>query len=105
MLPWQRFKVAPSLTHHLDEIAPAYEARFTHVMKFHPPGVAPVRDFSGAYHIDHLGEALYKNRFIKTFGYYEEIAAAADDEGWCHIDLYGNPFYVEIGRASCRERV
>jgi len=95
MLPWQRFKVAPSLTHHLDEIAPAYEARFTHVMKFHPPGVAPVRDFSGAYHIDHLGEALYKNRFIKTFGYYEEIAAAADDEGWCHIDLYGNPFYVE----------
>lgn len=92
-MPWQKFEIASSLTHHLNESSPAYKARFTHVMKFHQPGVAPVRDPSGAYHINYLGKPLYNNRFIKTFGYYEELAVVVDNEGWYHIDLQGKPLY------------
>jgi len=76
MNPWQRFEVSPSLTHHVHESSPAYEARFNHVMKFHPPGVAPVSDLSGAYHINQLGKPLYDNRFIKTFGFYGDMRAS-----------------------------
>lgn len=94
-MSWQQFEVAPNLTHHINESLPVYETRFTHVMKFHPPGIAPVRDLTGAYHIDPLGQPVYDKRFVKTFGYYEEIAAVADDQGWYHIDLKGNSLYVQ----------
>ena len=90
---WKQFKIANCHSHHVLENSPVYSFRFNHVMKFHPPGVAPVIDDSGAYHIDEQGNEIYQKRFVNTFGYYEEIAAVASEQGWFHIDLLGKSLY------------
>ncbi len=63
--------------------------RFLDALKFHPPGVAPVKDESGWYHIDAVGHALYSQRYERCFGYYEGKAAVRGTEGWTHVDLNG----------------
>src|SRR3990167_4410152 len=90
---WKQFKIANCHSHHVLENSPVYSFRFNHVMKFHPPGVAPIIDDSGAYHIDEQGNEIYQKRFVNTFGYYEEIAAVASEQGWFHIDLLGKSLY------------
>ena len=82
---WQTFEVSPDETHHLVDGAPAYDARFLSVLKFHAPGLAPVLDASGAYHIDAEGRAAYSHRFIRTFGFYDGRAAVESKTGWYHI--------------------
>jgi len=82
-------------THHLYNRQPLYDKIFLNVMSFHPPGAAAVKDDNGAYHINLKGEQIYKKKFIKTFGYYSDIAAVEDESGWYHIDLKGNPVYNE----------
>ncbi|MEJ2277785.1 MAG: methyltransferase [Candidatus Lokiarchaeota archaeon] len=62
-------------------------------MSFHEPGVAAVKDDEGAYHITLKCKPLYKQRFLKTFGYYDNIAAVKDGEGYFHINLKGFPIY------------
>jgi len=80
-------------THHLYNSIPLYDKRFRIVMSFHRPGVAAVLDEPGAYHIDLTGESIYRKRFLKTFGYYENRAAVMDDSGWYHINLEGESLY------------
>lgn len=95
MLSWKQLIVAPEQTHHLLDGKPAYTERFEHVMKFHLPGLAPVRDRSGAYHIDVDGVPAYPHRFYQTFGFYEGLAAVYDEKGWFHIDTKGSALYPE----------
>jgi hypothetical protein len=61
------------------------------VLKFHAPGLAPVRDEDGATHINTSGEPAYSHRFLRTFGFYEGLAAVMTAEGWCHVDPSGRP--------------
>ena len=82
-------------THHLYHGNPLYARKFERVMSFHPPGLAAVRDHSGAYHIDVWGNPVYTARFLKSFGYYEGLAAVCDSRGWFHIDLDGRAIYTE----------
>jgi hypothetical protein len=82
-------------THHIYNRQPLYNKRFTRVMSFHPPGLAPVLDETRAYHILLDGEPAYNPRFQKTFGFYEERAAVKDVSGWFHIDHQGKPTYAE----------
>jgi WG containing repeat len=93
---WQEMTIAPSTTHHLVRGRPAYSARFEAVLKFHAPGLAPVRDATGAYHITPDGQAAYKPRFIQTFGFYEGRAAVQSDDGWFHIFPDGRPCYEQL---------
>ncbi|WP_375315810.1 WG repeat-containing protein [Wolbachia endosymbiont (group A) of Colletes cunicularius] len=74
---------------------PLYENRFIKVGKFHEPGLAPVYDQTGAYHINVRGEAAYHNRFLKTFGFYFNRAAVEDDTGCYHIDPSGCRVYKQ----------
>ncbi len=90
---WQDLTIAPEQTHHLKDGHPAYEARFVQVLKFHPPGLAPVQDVLGAYHIESTGRAAYKERYIRTFGFYEGRAAVQANDGWFHILANGRPLY------------
>ena len=108
---WKYLAIAPSGTHHLADNHPAYEARFDEVLKFHSPGLAPVRDYSGAYHIKPSGQAHYPQRFVRTFGFYEGRAAVHAEEGWLHIRTSGKLLYTEryawcgnfqCGRSTCR---
>ncbi len=82
-------------TYHILNGAPLYDKKFKLVMSFHSPGVAAVRDESGAYHIDLEGKPLYKTRFSKSFGFYSGLAAVVDKSGWYHINLEGIPQYNE----------
>lgn len=88
---WRASVVSDDATHHLIDGAPMYAVRFTDVLKFHAPGLAPVRDDSGAYHVDVDGRPAYAARFVRTFGFYEGLAAVATNAGWAHIRVDGAP--------------
>jgi len=72
-----------------------FDKDFIEVLKFHDPGIAPVRDESGAYHIDSSGMAIYQSRYSRTFGYYYGRAAVVYDARWFHIDEKGCKVYNE----------
>ncbi len=82
-------------THHIYNEIPFYTSRFDLVMSFHPPGIAAVRDKTGAYHINLRGKPLYQKRFLESYGFYGDNAAVCDKFGWFHIDMDGNPHYDE----------
>ena len=82
---WRLTTISPDGTHHLLAGRPAYEGRFDEVLKFHEPGLAPVRLGEHAWHIGLQGDAAYARRLRRTFGFYEERAAVVDDDGWFHI--------------------
>ena len=92
---WREYTVSPDGTHHLFQGRPAYILRFTEVLKFHPPGLAPVIDGSGAYHISADGLPAYKFRYVRAFGFYEGIAAVQANDRWHHIGPDGGALYPE----------
>ncbi|MDC3956929.1 hypothetical protein KEG38_23920 [Polyangium jinanense] len=92
---WSEFTVAPSGTHHLRGDAPAYAERFDEVLKYHAPGLAPVRRGEEAWHIHDDGRAAYARRFRRTFGFYEGLAAVVSGNGWLHIDVEGADAYSQ----------
>lgn len=93
MPSWQMLEVSSDQTHHLIDKEPAYMTRFLFVLKFHEPGLAAVKDLTGAFHINALGEPAYSNRFLQTFGFYEARAAVQDISGWYHILSNGSELY------------
>ncbi len=54
-----------------------------------------VLDAWGAYHIDAEGRAIYSQRFIRTFGFYDGRAAVESKTGWHHILSDGSKLYPE----------
>ena len=68
---------------------------FKTILKFHEPGLAPVEDESGWYHITEDGSALYNERYERAFGYYCGLAAVTSTKGCFHIDARGTQLYDE----------
>lgn len=89
------FHVATGGTHHVADGRPVYSARFDEVLKFHSPGLAPVRRDGQAWHIQPDGSSAYESRFKRTFGYYEGLSAVIAEEGAFHISPAGLPVYKE----------
>lgn len=88
--------MSPDGTHHIDEHGmPVYGERFDEVLKFHAPGLAPVRREDRAWHIRANGVAAYQRRFVRTFGFYEGLAAVIGDDGWHHIHADGQDAYAQ----------
>ena len=92
---WRQYGISEDATHHVYQGRPAYPTKFHEVLKFHEPGLAPVLDASGAYHIIPDGSAAYVTRHVRTFGFYEGRAAVHSEEGWFHILSDGSPLYEE----------
>ena len=92
---WWVYRISADGTHHVCDGRPAYAARFLEVLKFHAPGLAPVLDDSGAYHITPDGLPAYDSRHVRTFGFYEGRAAVHSADGWFHILPNGSPLYPE----------
>ena len=94
---WQDTEPAPDGTHHVnrDTGQPLYAQRFHEVLKFHAPGLAPVIDDTGAYHITPDGNAAYDERHLRTFGFYDGVAAVHSTTGWRHIRPDGAPLYIQ----------
>ena len=91
---WKSSMLAPGGTHHLKGDGQAlYRTRFHEVLKFHAPGLAPVCDASGAYHITPDGQPAYAQRHLRTFGFYEGRAAVHSQCGWFHVLPNGMPLY------------
>ncbi|MGC8581676.1 MAG: methyltransferase [Thermoplasmata archaeon] len=80
-------------TYHVYKGKPLYKKKFKKVMGFHPPGFAAVEDGSGAYHINLMGEPIYIQRYIRTYGFYDGIATVVDGLGYLHIDTTGTPIH------------
>ena len=92
---WRNYRISVDGTHHVCDGRAAYEARFSDVLKFHAPGLAPVLDDSGAYHITPDGLPAYRSRHLRTFGFYEGRAAVHSIDGWLHVLPDGSPLYSE----------
>lgn len=90
---WQNIKVSSDNTQFLLDGKPIFDKQFIEVLKFHSPGLAPVKDKTGAYHIDIRGEAVYSKRYARTFGYYCNRAAAVLNDKWFHINESGKQVY------------
>lgn len=84
-IDWTRIRVVDDATHHHLDGRPLYAERFDAVLKFHAPGLAPVRRTYEAWHIDVYGRPAYARRFLATFGFYEGLAAVKAADGWHHI--------------------
>lgn len=83
-------------THHLDAQGQAlYPRRFTQVLPFHEPGLAPVCSQAMAWHIRLDGEDAYAARFERTFGFYCSVAAVSHANEWFHITADGRALYAE----------
>jgi hypothetical protein len=91
---WQDIKVSSDNTHFLLEGKQIFGKQFIEVLKFHSPGLAPVKDESGSYHIDSLGIPLYADRFTRTFGFYCNRAAVVQNDNWFHLTDKGERAYT-----------
>ena len=92
---WRKYGISEDASHHVYRGRPAYRSRFHEVLKFHEPGLAPVVDGSGAYHITPDGLSAYESRYIRTFGFYEGRAAVHSEDGWFHLLPDETPLYGE----------
>lgn len=93
-MTWQNLRVASCGTHHVDEHGqPVYSERFDEVLKFHAPGLAPVQCAGDAWHVGSDGTPAYRRRFLRTFGFYEGLAAVVGPHGWHHIAADGEDAY------------
>lgn len=92
---WENTVVSPCSTFHLLKGKPFYHQRYSQVLKFHKPGLAPVKDNTQAFHINIQGAPAYPYRFIETFGFYDNLAAVRDDEGWFHVTPRGEAVYPQ----------
>lgn len=92
---WKEIKTSKDNTYFTFEGKPLFDKKFIEVLKFHTPGLAPVMDESGGYHIDEQGDELYKKRYTRTFGFYCNRAAIIDGKNWFHINENGEQVYKE----------
>ena len=88
--------ISDDRTHHLYNNKHIYDKKFFAVEKFHVPGLAPVVDESGAYHININGKEAYSKRYNQSFGFYCGLAAVDIGDKWFHIKSDGQKAYNEI---------
>ena len=93
---WQDIQVSADNTHFIYETKQVFDKQFIEVLKFHSPGIAPVKDNSGSYHIDTIGKPIYSDRYERTFGYYCNRAAVLIQDNWFHIDDQGSRVYEQV---------
>ncbi|WP_230371678.1 methyltransferase [Paludibacterium denitrificans] len=92
---WRDLSVSACGKYHECDGQPAYSGCFDEVLKFHAPGLAPVKRGDEARHIGPDGNAAYSRRFIRTFGFYEGFSTVQARDGWHHIRPDGSDAYPE----------
>jgi hypothetical protein len=91
---WKDIEVSADQTYFEYKGSLLFRRTFTEVLKFHEPGIAPVKDETGAFHIDTEGRELYPVRYDRTFGFYCRRAAVVSHNHWHHIDENGKVAYA-----------
>lgn len=90
---WKDIKTSIDNTFFVYNSMPIFNRKFIDILKFHTPGLAPVLDETGAYHIDSNGNPLYDVRYSRTFGFYQNRASVVDNDKWYHINEKGDRVY------------
>lgn len=94
---WQNIQLSPDEKSYLINDSIAFGGkRFVEALNFHSPGIAAVKDESGAFHIDQFGEAIYNSRYLRTFGFYDGHATIQTHEGFTHIDTVGRKMHPDF---------
>lgn len=70
--------------------------KFLDALKFHSPGLAPVKDATGWFHINVAGEPIYAKRYLRTFGFYDGLATVVSENDWQIIDTKGNTISTQF---------
>ncbi|MBL0316121.1 MAG: WG repeat-containing protein [Flavobacteriales bacterium] len=92
---WKEILLSEDMTHFLYKGENPFGKNFLNAMKFHEPGLAPVQDETGWYHIGTEGKPYYPQRYVNAFGYYFMRAAVKDHSGAFHIDENANAIYLD----------
>jgi hypothetical protein len=92
---WKDIQISQDATYFIFQGNPIFNKRFKEVLKFHAPGLAPVYDETGAYHIDVNGTQLYEKRYTRTFGFYCNRAAVIQGSEWFHLNTEGERAYAD----------
>lgn len=92
-MKYNEIKISDNETYFLYQAKKLFNREFKQVLKFHAEGIAPVCDETGWYHINLKGEAIYKERYDRTFGYYFGKATVIKNNKWFHIDTQGKRIY------------
>jgi hypothetical protein len=92
---WKEIEVSFDQTFFHSQGSPLFGRFFQEVLKFHEPGIAPVKDESGAFHVDFNGRDLYPDRYERTFGFYCSRAAVVGQGDWFHLNTTGEIAYPE----------
>ena len=90
---WKNIKVSHDWTHFLVDGQLAFDRKYISVLKFHAPGLAPVKDENGWHFIDIEGKTVIPGPFGRAWGFYCDRSAVEDKSGAYHIDPNGNPMY------------
>lgn len=94
-MKWNDIDINEAGTAFIYEGAKLFGRDYLAVMKFHEPGLAPVKDESGWYHINLQGEPTYHKRYDRAFGYYFDRAAVVSGKSYFHILPDGQCVYKE----------
>lgn len=81
-MDWKDIRLSDDHTHFTYLGEPVFGRYFIEALKFHAPGIAPVLDHTGAYHIDATDNPLYEERYSRTFGFYGGRAAVVKQGLW-----------------------
>ena len=90
---WKDIQVSVDSTHFVFDGKPIFSKVFIEVLKFHSPGIAPVKDETGAFHINVHGNEIYSERYDRTFGFYCNRAAVKKEGNWFQINEKGSKVY------------
>lgn len=93
---WKDIKISEDGTHFIFQGEKIFSTNFINVLKFHDPGIAPVQDSSGWFHININGNPLYEQRYDRVFGFYFERAAVIKDGKWFHLNTKGKRAYPSV---------
>jgi len=91
---WQDINISADNTRFQLNGVELFNKKFIEVLKFHAPGLAPVKDETGSYHIDSAGNPLYPERYFRTFGYYCNRASVVLNNFSFHLDEKGERIYT-----------
>lgn len=86
---WKNIRLAECNTHFTINGNQIFGKTFLDALKFHAPGLAPVKSDEGWYHINTDGNEIYSQRYLRAFGYYCNRASVISEHGWLHIDEKG----------------
>lgn len=92
-MDWRNIEVSEENNSFIYDDKLLFDKKYDEVLKFHSPGIAPVKDERGWYHVDIEGKEVYREKYDRVFGFYCNRASVVHKSKWFHINEKGKPIY------------